>query len=71
MGLQALARYASLVFGETTDIDVNVQGQGFKDVISVDADNRLVLHKHPVQVPNVLTVNAQGQGCVFIQVTLK
>ena len=69
IGLQALAKYAEVVFGKSTDLDVTITGLGISETISVDQTNSLVLHQKPVQVPNSLVIKTKGTGCVFIQVS--
>jgi len=71
VGLQALAQYATLVYGKSTNINVMVSGLGISETISVDSTNSLLLHQKSVQVPNSLTVTTTGTGCVFVQASVR
>ncbi|XP_076355649.1 pregnancy zone protein-like [Tachypleus tridentatus] len=72
VGLHALSLYAMFVKSGPTNIQLTVESSEKKTNFSVNDDNRLVSQKIAVKkVPTDLKVTAEGQGCVFIQVTLK
>ena len=68
MALNALAEYASLVYGDGVNMRVQVNGQDFSKTFRVSDTNSLVLQSEKISVPNRLAVTATGTGCVLFQV---
>ena len=67
VGLQALAAYASLVYGGGTDLEVTTSASNLPEVEITDA-NSLVLHQQEVEVPGSVSYSVTGKGCALIQV---
>ncbi|XP_074852369.1 alpha-2-macroglobulin-like protein 1 [Carettochelys insculpta] len=73
IGLQALARYAALTYREAEGVKVTVKHkQGSQLEFHVDKKNQLVLQQASLrQVPGEYVVQAIGNGCVYVQTTLR
>jgi len=71
VALNALSEYAALVYGESIDLEVCASGADISDCFLVNDDNALVQYQVPISVPNSLTVLTTGQGCVFVQSTVR
>uniref|UniRef100_A0A8C8SH09 Alpha-macroglobulin receptor-binding domain-containing protein n=1 Tax=Pelusios castaneus TaxID=367368 RepID=A0A8C8SH09_9SAUR len=73
VGLQALARYAALTYQEAGGVKVTVTSkEGSQQEFSVDKENQLVLQQASLHdVPGQYTVQAVGNGCVYVQTTLR
>ncbi|XP_074834771.1 alpha-2-macroglobulin-like protein 1 [Carettochelys insculpta] len=73
VALQALARYAALTYSTSGAVSVTVRSQaGGQQQFHVDKANRLVLQRAALQeIPGQYTVQASGQGCAFVQLTLR
>ncbi|XP_078507565.1 alpha-2-macroglobulin-like protein 1 isoform X2 [Lissotriton helveticus] len=73
VALQALAKYASITYSVQGAASVLVTTpQGFRASFTVNNANRLLLQKATLtQIPGVYTVSASGQGCVYVQLTLR
>ena len=70
VGLQALANYAALVYGGGIDLTVTFSdqhGNGFP-TYTVSDENSLLLQRHPLSVPNLLSLEVTGSGCALVQV---
>ncbi|XP_051470000.1 alpha-2-macroglobulin-like protein 1 isoform X3 [Apus apus] len=72
VSLQALAQYAALIPQDIRDVKVTVKG---KEVLPLEfhiqRNNKLVLHQGSLlTVPGKYTVQATGNGCVYVQTTL-
>uniref|UniRef100_A0A8B9NLB8 Alpha-macroglobulin receptor-binding domain-containing protein n=1 Tax=Accipiter nisus TaxID=211598 RepID=A0A8B9NLB8_9AVES len=72
VSLQALAQYAALIPQEIRDVKVTVKGKETSPLeFHVHRNNKLVLHQVPLlAVPGIYTVQAAGNGCVYVQTTL-
>ncbi|XP_009950303.1 PREDICTED: alpha-2-macroglobulin-like protein 1, partial [Leptosomus discolor] len=73
VALQALAKYATLVYGSNGDFVVTVTSPTgpVQDFVLHDS-NRLVLQRAALrQLPGAYGVRARGQGCALVQVTLR
>lgn len=68
VALQSLASYATLVYGDSINLNVQVNGRGFEKRYSVASHNNLLLQKDEVPVPNRLMVSTSGIGCALVQV---
>ncbi|OXB62495.1 UNVERIFIED_CONTAM: hypothetical protein H355_007659, partial [Colinus virginianus] len=72
VALQALAKYATLTYGNSGDLKVKVTSpMGSKDFVLGDS-NRLLLQQAVLdEMPGVYGVQTHGQGCALVQVTLR
>ncbi|XP_007055680.2 alpha-2-macroglobulin-like protein 1 [Chelonia mydas] len=73
VALQALARYAALTYHEAEGVKVTVKSkEGSQQEFHVDKNNQLVLQQASLQqVPGEYVVQAVGNGCVYVQTTLR
>nr|XP_006120000.1 alpha-2-macroglobulin-like protein 1 [Pelodiscus sinensis] len=73
VGLQALTRYAALTYREAEGVKVTVKSmEGSQQEFHVDKKNQLVLQQASLpQVPGKYMVQAIGNGCVYVQTTLR
>ncbi|KAG6924828.1 alpha-2-macroglobulin like 1, partial [Chelydra serpentina] len=73
VALQALARYAALTYHEAEGVTVTVNStEGSQQEFHVDKKNQLVLQQKSLhQVPGEYVVQAVGNGCVYVQMTLR
>ncbi|POI29560.1 hypothetical protein CIB84_006690, partial [Bambusicola thoracicus] len=73
VALQALAKYATLTYGNSGDIAVTVTSPtGSKQDFMLEASNRLVLQRAALhELPGQYGVKTHGQGCALVQVTLR
>uniref|UniRef100_A0A674J049 Alpha-macroglobulin-like TED domain-containing protein n=1 Tax=Terrapene triunguis TaxID=2587831 RepID=A0A674J049_9SAUR len=71
VALQALAKYAALMYSASGNVSVTVSSQaGAWQQFHVENANRLVLQRAALQeIPGQYTVRASGKGCVFVQVS--
>ncbi|XP_069099106.1 alpha-2-macroglobulin-like protein 1 isoform X2 [Pleurodeles waltl] len=72
VALQALAKYAALMYSDKPLATVQVIGpDSFLRRFTVEEENRLLFQRGTLPVvPGNYTVSAEGSGCVFVQVTL-
>ncbi|XP_065603293.1 alpha-2-macroglobulin-like protein 1 [Cyrtonyx montezumae] len=72
VALQALAKYATLTYSNSGDLEVKVTSpMGSKDFVLGDS-NRLVLQQAALdEMPGLYGVQTHGQGCALVQVTLR
>ncbi|XP_077026073.1 alpha-2-macroglobulin-like protein 1 isoform X2 [Tamandua tetradactyla] len=73
VALQALAKYASIVYVPSEEVSLVVKStENFQHTLNVQAANRLVVQqKTLLSIPGVYTMEASGQGCVYVQTVLK
>ncbi|XP_069843797.1 alpha-2-macroglobulin-like [Dipodomys merriami] len=73
VALQALSRYGAATFSRTGKaVQVSVQGLDFSEQFQVNDQNRLVLQQAALpRVPGQYKLSVSGQGCVFIQTSLR
>ncbi|XP_041317826.1 LOW QUALITY PROTEIN: alpha-2-macroglobulin-like protein 1 [Pyrgilauda ruficollis] len=73
VALQALAKYAVLTYGSNGDITVTVTSPtGTVQDFVLDSSNRLVLQRAALpELPGTYGLQARGQGCALLQVTLR
>ncbi|XP_042529420.1 alpha-2-macroglobulin-like, partial [Dipodomys spectabilis] len=73
VALQALSRYGAATFSRTGKaVQVSVQGLDFSKQFQVNDQNRLVLQQAALpRVPGQYKMSVSGQGCVFIQTSLR
>ncbi|NXE26284.1 A2ML1 protein, partial [Ardeotis kori] len=73
VALQALAKYAALTYGSNGDFTVNVTSPtGTRQDFVLHNSNRLVLQRAALpELPGTYRVQARGQGCALVQVTLR
>ncbi|XP_021233538.1 alpha-2-macroglobulin-like protein 1 [Numida meleagris] len=73
VALQALAKYATLTYGNSGDLAVTVTAPtGSKNDFMLEASNRLVLQQAALhELPGLYRVQTRGQGCALVQVTLR
>ncbi len=70
VALQALADFASLAYGDAGSTSVEVSGDGIQETFSVSSDNKLLLQRQQIVLPNVINFKVAGDGCVFVQVRI-
>ena len=68
MALQALSKYASLLYSTAVDLVVRVRGRGINRQFTVSSNNTLLLQRQAISVPNNLQFQVAGVGCVLHQV---
>ncbi|XP_075747662.1 pregnancy zone protein-like isoform X15 [Rhipicephalus microplus] len=72
LGLQALSAFATFVSKDPVDITVKVDGNEVSETYNLKEDTKLVVQeKKVVNLPNKLTSEASGPGCVLVSTTLK
>ncbi|XP_074851267.1 ovostatin-like [Carettochelys insculpta] len=72
VGLQALTQYGSLTFSKNNQNTVEISSKEFLKVFQVDNNNRLLLQQVPLpSVPGNYKVQVKGNGCVYLQTTLR
>ncbi|NXD88020.1 A2ML1 protein, partial [Halcyon senegalensis] len=73
VALQALAKYATLTYGDNGDFTVTVTSPtGTAQDFALHNNNRLVLQRAALgELPGTYGVRARGQGCALVQVTLR
>ncbi|KAM6115011.1 alpha-2-macroglobulin-like protein 1 [Phoenicopterus ruber ruber] len=73
VALQALAKYAALMYGTNGDFTVTVTSPtGTTQDFALHNSNRLVLQRAALrELPGTYGVRARGQGCALVQLTLR
>ncbi|XP_007537691.1 alpha-2-macroglobulin-like protein 1 [Erinaceus europaeus] len=73
VALQALAKYATTAYVSSNGASLTVKSTGnFQHTFSIQAANSLVFHQKTLpNAPGVYTLEASGQGCVYVQVVLR
>ncbi|XP_012231026.1 alpha-2-macroglobulin-like protein 1 isoform X2 [Linepithema humile] len=72
LGLEALTKYAAVMFSNTTDLSVLVTAGEVDQVYRMHNDNRMVLKQLPLPViPTIVEIFAEGEGCVLVQSNIK
>ncbi|NXX49767.1 A2ML1 protein, partial [Tricholaema leucomelas] len=73
VALQALAKYAALTYGDNGDFVVTVTSPtGTRQDFELHNSTRLLLQRAALhQLPGTYRVQARGQGCALLQVTLR
>ena len=71
VALQALAKYATTVYVLSEEVNLTVKSaQNFQHTFNVQAANRLLFQQETLpDIPGVYTLEASGQGCVYVQVS--
>lgn len=71
VALQALAKYASTAYKPSEEVSLAVKStENFQRTFNVRAANRLVFQQETLpNVPGVYTLEASGQGCIYVQVS--
>lgn len=69
VALQALAKYAAIAYVPSEEVSVAVKStENFQRAFNIESANRLVLQQAALpSIPGVYTVEASGQGCVYVQ----
>lgn len=69
VALQALAKYAAVAYTPSEEVSVLVKStENFQRTFNIESANRLVLQQEALtSIPGVYTVEASGQGCVYVQ----
>lgn len=69
VALQALAKYAAIAYVPSEEVSVAVKStENFQRAFNIESANRLVLQQEALpSIPGVYTVEASGQGCVYVQ----
>ncbi|XP_077579366.1 alpha-2-macroglobulin-like protein 1 [Stigmatopora nigra] len=71
VALQALAKYAELTYSIEGRTVVTVTSVGVYKTFTVDQTNRLLFQEETLSnVPGVYNVNAKGQSCVLVQISM-
>ncbi|XP_016077279.1 PREDICTED: alpha-2-macroglobulin-like protein 1 [Miniopterus natalensis] len=73
VALQALAKYATTAYVPSEEVSLAVRStENSRHTFSVQAANRLVFQQEILpSVPGVYTLEAAGQGCVYVQTVLR
>ncbi|ELT94944.1 hypothetical protein CAPTEDRAFT_228650 [Capitella teleta] len=71
VALQALAQYASLVFGQGVDLEVQTEALGLAQTFPVSSSNALLLQRASLPLPNRLSFSVTGSGCALVQANVK
>nr|XP_014706448.1 alpha-2-macroglobulin-like protein 1 isoform X1 [Equus asinus] len=73
VALQALAKYASTAYKPSEEVSLAVKStENFQRTFNVRAANRLVFQQETLpNVPGVYTLEASGQGCIYVQTVLR
>ncbi|XP_037060065.1 alpha-2-macroglobulin-like protein 1 [Peromyscus leucopus] len=73
VALQALAKYAAVAYTPSEEVSVLVKStENFQHTFNIESANRLVLQQEALpSIPGVYTVEASGQGCVYVQTVLR
>ncbi|XP_008823718.1 alpha-2-macroglobulin-like protein 1 [Nannospalax galili] len=73
VALQALAKYATIAYVSSEEVNLAVRStENFQRTFNIQPTNRLVLQQETLpSIPGVYTVEASGQGCVYVQMVLR
>ncbi|XP_045321680.1 alpha-2-macroglobulin-like protein 1 isoform X2 [Leopardus geoffroyi] len=73
VALQALAKYATTAYVPSEEVNMAVKSsENFQRAFNIQAANRLVFQQETLpNVPGAYTLEASGQGCVYVQTVLK
>ncbi|CAL1263350.1 unnamed protein product [Larinioides sclopetarius] len=71
VGLNALSKFAKLVYSDKLDISVSISG-GLNEQVEINKDNKLLVQRNTVsQIPSELNIEATGSGCGLLQTSLR
>lgn len=71
VGLEALSKFAKIVYKDPVDILVTVSG-GLDEKIEITQDNKLLVQRNMVDVvPSEIKIEATGSGCGLVQTSLR
>ncbi|GFX13478.1 murinoglobulin-1 [Trichonephila clavipes] len=71
VGLDALSKFAKIVYKDPVDISVTISG-GLNKKVEISEDNKLLVQRNMVdEVPSVLKIEAVGSGCGLVQTSLR
>ncbi|XP_058599750.1 alpha-2-macroglobulin-like protein 1 isoform X2 [Neofelis nebulosa] len=73
VALQALAKYATTAYVPSEEVNLAVKSsENFQRAFNIQAANRLVFQQETLpNIPGAYTLEASGQGCVYVQSVLK
>uniref|UniRef100_A0A8C9JRS9 Alpha-2-macroglobulin like 1 n=1 Tax=Panthera tigris altaica TaxID=74533 RepID=A0A8C9JRS9_PANTA len=73
VALQALAKYATTAYVPSEEVNLAVKSsENFQRAFNIQAANRLVFQRETLpNIPGAYTLEASGQGCVYVQTVLK
>ncbi|KAM9674111.1 alpha-2-macroglobulin-like protein 1 [Trichechus inunguis] len=73
VALQALAKYATTAYVPSEEVNLVVKStQNFQHTFNVRTVNRLLFQQETLpNIPGVYTLEASGQGCVYVQTVLR
>ncbi|XP_074839734.1 ovostatin-like [Carettochelys insculpta] len=73
LALRALADYGAKTYSENIQNTVKISSsKPFEKIFEVNNQNRLLLQQSPLpDVPGNYTLEVDGKGCVFVQITLR
>ncbi|XP_035316211.1 alpha-2-macroglobulin-like protein 1 isoform X1 [Cricetulus griseus] len=73
VALQALAKFAAIAYVPSEEVSVVVKStENFHHTFNIKCANRLGLQQEALpMIPGVYTVEASGQGCVYVQTVLR
>uniref|UniRef100_A0A2K6C6J5 Alpha-2-macroglobulin like 1 n=1 Tax=Macaca nemestrina TaxID=9545 RepID=A0A2K6C6J5_MACNE len=73
VALQALAKYATTAYTPSEEINLVVKStENFQHTFNIQSANRLVFQQKTLpDVPGMYTLEASGQGCVYVQTVLR
>ncbi|GBN85835.1 Alpha-2-macroglobulin-like protein 1, partial [Araneus ventricosus] len=67
VGLDALSKFAKLVYNDPVSLSVTVSG-GLQENVNISEYNKLVVQRNEVtKIPSVLNIEATGKGCGLLQ----
>ncbi|CAL1263351.1 unnamed protein product [Larinioides sclopetarius] len=71
VGLDALSKFAKLVYNDPISLSVTVSG-GLQEKVNITEYNKLLVQRNEVyQIPSVLNIEATGTGCGLLQTSLR
>ncbi|XP_053410606.1 alpha-2-macroglobulin-like protein 1 [Nycticebus coucang] len=73
VALQALAKYATTAYVPSEEVNLAIKStENFQHTFNVQSTNRLVFQQETLpNIPGVYTLEASGQGCVYVQMVLR
>nr|BAR45603.1 alpha-2-macroglobulin 3 [Ammothea sp. RS-2014] len=72
IALQAFAKFAVHLNRNKQDLEVAVEGNGLNGKYAINSTNHLLMQTNKIEeLPNIIDVEAVGEGCGLIQTTLK
>ncbi|GBM68563.1 Alpha-2-macroglobulin-like protein 1 [Araneus ventricosus] len=71
VGLDALSKFAKIVYKDPVDITVSISGS-LNEQVRISEDNKLLVQRNEIfQIPSQLSIRATGTGCGLLQTSLR